>query len=424
MSQQLLPQSSDAERGLLSSFLCDPAAVGSLCAARKVGPEHFASSDHAAVFGHLVRAWQEGVPLDFIMLTQRMRDAGELDDIGQNDQERSAWIMGIFLFVPTAARAEHYIEILKSKHALRKIIMACRSADERSYQHEDPEKVAAELAASLAEISAPEDSEIPTMKQNVVAACNALMDAVSEDSCAVRTGLRAIDEDAGPVERGNLLVIGGQRKAGKSILATQMALNIAQMGKPVIFFSLEMNEQELTLRMISSLARVETRKVRIWTEGDYRRYNISTPALADIPMHIVCKRYDLSEIAGICRQFHSRYSREGQKLACVVLDYAQLVSAPGKDERRQQEVAAVSRMAKRLASELDVLFILLTQLNDDGRAREARDIEMDANMMLEVGCDEKSGERGVRVVCARSAPSGEHLKLRIIPNHTRVEDAE
>ena len=106
-----------------------------------------------------------------------------------------------------------------------------------------------------------------------------------------------------------------------------------------------------------------------------------------------------------------------------MFDYAQIAEGKIGAERRQQEVAEISRTCKRIAGSLDVLFILLTQLNDEGRSRESRDIENDCNMMLEVGHNKDTGERGVKVVLARSAPSGHRLKLRIIPEHTRVEDA-
>lgn len=420
MSQQILPQSLEAEKGLICSFLNDPTRVGAICAQRRVGPDAFAVPVHQAIYGHLVEAWQSNEPpVDFITLTEKLRNAGQMEGLGPAD------ITGFYTFVGTAANAERYVEIIKSKQSLRRIILACQDADQRSFQEEEPEKIISSLSEVISEIGSPATDEIPSMKENVIGAVNSLVAAINANPTVVATGLTSLDT-VGPMERGNLLVIGGQRKAGKSILATQIALNVALNGQPVVYFPLEMNEQELTLRMISSTARVETRKIRLWTEGDYQRYAACQGILAKMPMHIACRRYDLTEIAGICRQFHSKYASSEKKLSCIVLDYAQLVSVPSRsrDDRRQQEVAAVSRMAKRLASELDVLFILVTQLNDDGRAREARDIEMDANIMLEVGCDEKSGTRGVRVVCARSAPSGELLKLTIIPHHTRVEDSQ
>lgn len=420
MSQQILPQSLEVEKGLICSFLNDPTLVGAICAQRRVGPDAFAVPVHQAIYGHLVAAWQSNEPpVDFVTLTEKLRNAGQMEGLGPAD------ITGFYTFVGTAANAERYVEIIKSKQSLRRIILACQDADQRSFQEEEPEKIISSLSGVLSELGSADADEIPSMAKNVNAATLALQNATSANPNGVLTGLKALDVDVGPMERGNLLVIGGQRKAGKSILASQIALNIALEDHPVLFFSLEMNEQELTMRMLSSMARVETRKVRLWNEGEYQRFSVALPRLAKTPMHIVCRRYDLADIAGISRQFHARYAKD-KRLACIVLDYAQLVSVPSRsrDDRRQQEVAAVSRMAKRLASELEVLFVLLTQLNDDGRAREARDIEMDANIMLEVGCDEKSGTRGVRVVCARSAPSGELLKLTIIPHHTRVEDSQ
>lgn len=416
---QFLPQSPDAERGVLSSFLLAPREVGRICAERKIGTGSFSNPVNADIYAVLLEMWAEDKPIDFIMLTQVLRDRSLLDRCGGAGN-----ITELFTFLPTAANVSYYIEILEEKRILREIITVCCEYAARSHSEQDDfPGILGNLQSKVAAIGAHETRKIQTMKENVVEAIDTLNGRLTDSDSIIRTGLAALDDECGPLERGHLLVIGGQTKAGKSILAGQIALNMALEGKPVLFISLEMTERELTLRWLSSLARVDMRMVKAWSEADHGRFNAAQSTLATLPITIVTRRFQLSEIVATCQQISARQSPE-RPLAGVFLDYAQLCSSArhSKEERRQQEIAEISRTSKRLAGTLNCLFVLLTQLNDDGRSREARDIEHDANLFVEVGHNKDTGDRGVKVVLARSAPSGQRLKLRIIPHHTRVED--
>ncbi len=418
-TSQLLPQSPDGERGLLSSFLLNPRDVGRLCAERKITRAHFFIPMHADIYGIVLEMWAEDRPIDFILVTQIPRDRSMLDQCGG-----AAFVTELFTFLPTAANAAYYLEILQEKKILRDIIVTCTEYGSRSYSEQDNfPGILGELQSKISAIGIQQRREAPTMRENVKDAISALEGRLSGSGSILRTGLDALDNEVGPIERGNLLVIGGQTKAGKSVLAGQIALNLALSGKPVVYISLEMTERELTLRWLSSLARVDTRTVPSWSEGDLQRFNAAQRTLLALPLTIITRCFGLAEIVGTSQQYAARHST-GEPLAAIVLDYAQLaeVGRSSRDERRCLELGQISRTGKRLAGTLNVLFILLTQLNDEGRTKESRDLENDANLMVEVGHNKDTGERGVRVVLARSAPSGQRLKLRIIPQHTRVED--
>lgn len=415
---RLLPQAPDAERAALSSFLLAPKEVGALCAERKIGAGHFHFPAHQEIYATMLGLWSEDRPIDFIILTQLLRDRGQLDQVGG-----AAFITELFLF-PTAANARYYLEILEEKLFLRDVIRTCTEYAARSYDQQDEvHSIIAEVQEKIAAISLNQARKTPTMKENIIDAIAGLLDRSSSDGKnVIRTGLQAIDDDCGPLERGNLVVIGGQTKSGKSMLAGQIALNVGFSGKPVLYLSLEMTERELTQRWLSCLGRVDVRRVKFWDEGEHQRFFLAQNTLIPLPLTIVTRTFKLSEVVAASQR---AAMRPGEPLAVIVLDYAQLTEGikTSRDDRRQQEIALISRTCKRLAGQLNVLFILLTQLNDEGRTREARDIENDANLMLEVGHNKETGERGVKVVLARSAPSGQRLKLRIIPEHTRVEDA-
>src|SRR5580658_9373726 len=129
---RLLPQAPDAEQGVLSSFLLAPREIGGHCAEKQIKPEHFHLPAHAQIYATLLELWDANKPIDFITLTQVLRDRNQLDQVGG-----AAFITGLFTFIPTAANASYYIEILQEKYTLREIIKVCTEYAARSYDEQD-----------------------------------------------------------------------------------------------------------------------------------------------------------------------------------------------------------------------------------------------------------------------------------------------
>ncbi len=126
------PHAADAERGLLCSFLIAPKEIGGRCAETGITPASFHLPHHALIFELLQRLRAERMPIDFITLTTILRDQGKLDGCGGQ-----AAITELFTYLPTAANATHYIEIIEEKHTLREIIGVCMEYADRSYGAQD-----------------------------------------------------------------------------------------------------------------------------------------------------------------------------------------------------------------------------------------------------------------------------------------------
>ena len=129
---RLLPQSPDAEQGVLSSLLLAPREVGGLCAEKQIKAEHFHLPAHAQIYATLLELWDANKPIDFITLTQVLRDRNQLDQVGG-----AAFITQLFTFLPTAANAAYYLDILQEKFTLREIIKVCTEYAARSYDEQD-----------------------------------------------------------------------------------------------------------------------------------------------------------------------------------------------------------------------------------------------------------------------------------------------
>ena len=129
---RLLPQSPDAEKGVLSSFLIAPRDIGGLCAEKQITKEHFFIPSHAIIYEQLLGMWDRNEPIDFITLTQVLKDKGQLDQCGG-----AAFVTELFTFLPTAANAPYYVEIVQEKFTLREIIKVCTEFAGRSYDEQD-----------------------------------------------------------------------------------------------------------------------------------------------------------------------------------------------------------------------------------------------------------------------------------------------
>ena len=129
---RLLPQSADAERGVLSSFLLAPREIGALCGEQKITPLHFHLPAHASIYACLLEMWDAGKPIDLITVTQFLRDRKLLDQAGG-----AALITELFTFLPTAANAAYYVGIVVEKFTLREIIKVCTEYASRCYEEQD-----------------------------------------------------------------------------------------------------------------------------------------------------------------------------------------------------------------------------------------------------------------------------------------------
>lgn len=411
---RLLPQSPDAERGVLSSLLQSPREIGCMCAERHITEADFHLPAHAIIYRILIKAWADGDPMDFITLTQTLRDSNQLEAIGG-----PGYVSEVFDFVPTAARAGHYVEILEEKAALRRLIRVCDQFKSRGF--EDQTDVANLILAAQQEIGAVgirgsvEQKTFKALLMETVESIERGDDAQAD----ILSGIQALDEIV-RMRRGNFIVIGGEAKSGKTALAGNILTNAAvRQSKRVAVFSLEMTSTELIKRCISSEGRVNVAMMgRSPNEYEVQGVTRGVTALHTADIELICDTYDLGSIVARARQLHAK-----RPLDLIILDYLQLVefSTGRRGETRQEIVAQISRTCKRMAGELHCVVVGLSQLNDDGKLRESRAIGQDANAFIAVEKEEDGG-RALHVVAQRSGASGVRAVVQWLPQFTRFQD--
>lgn len=176
----------------------------------------------------------------------------------------------------------------------------------------------------------------------------------------------------------NLVIIAGRPSMGKTAFCLNVAEHVAIKDKrPVVFFSLEMSEQEIGLRLLCSQARINVRSVR---EGFLSRK--SWPTITNVASQIASAPlfFDFStspsilDIRGSARRWAHELKQKGTPLSLIIIDYIQLLHGGNKMESRQQEISEISRSIKGLARELQVPVIALSQLNrrPEDKGREGR----------------------------------------------------
>jgi replicative DNA helicase len=387
---RLLPQAPDAEKGVLSSFLIAPREIGGFLAENRMTEEHFAIPGHALIFKYLMQMWDMNEPIDFITLTQFLRDLDLLDQSGG-----AAFVTELFTFLPTAANCPYYVEILQEKYYLRKAIKVCTMYASKGYDDQaDVEQFLDEMEEHVLKVRGEQMvSELVTTKEAIITAMERIEDVYSRKGSitGLATGYPDYDRMMDGLHPSEVSVIAGRPSNGKTALAMNMAEFIAiELQRPVGVFSLEMSTQQLIQRMLCSRARVNLSRVRdgFLSERDF-------PALQHAAAKISSAAIHIDDTGGLTiQELRARARRMKQRFAIEVLfvDYIQLLRSMSKraQENRAQEVSEASSGLKALAKELQIPIVVLAQIKrsfderGSGRPRlsdlrESGSIEQDAD---------------------------------------------
>jgi len=441
-----LPASIDAEKGLLGSILLSPEQALDDCIQKRITDKYFHLPSHALVFQTAVEMREAGKPVDPISLTQYLEDHKQLEEAGG-----AAAIADLFTFVPTAANANYYMDILREKYLLRQIIATCTEYSARSYEEQgDVEILLDEVEHRILGIGDDRfGARIPNMEELAMKALEDIEKLFNERGglTGLPTGFRGIDEMTQGMHAGEMFVIAARPSMGKTALAMNIAEHVAMESlKPVAVYSLEMSTQQLMQRLLCARARVDLSKIRHQTIGKNAMNDLiaATQQLADCKMFIDdTPGLSILELRARARRLHSRHG-----LGLIVIDYLQLLRSPSRraQENRQIEVAEISFGIKALAKELGIPIVVLAQLNRNPESRtgsskgkprlsdlrESGSIEQDADVVGllwredyyaddEESKKETEGKAELVIAKQRNGPTGD-VPLTFLKQFTRFED--
>ena len=404
-----------------------------------LSPEDFYRSAHQKIFSAIVELFSRNDPVDLVTLTNILREHDRLEDIGG-----AAYLANLVDTVPLAVNAQYYAKIVYDKACLRRLIEKTNSIAKRCFEDRgDVDDVIDFAETSIFEIS---ENKIRPTFYPIGKIIESNIDVLEERQgnralvTGVATGFTKLDELTAGLQKSDLVILAGRPGMGKTALALNIAKNAAvDANIPVAIFSLEMSKEQLSLRMLSAEARIDSSRLRrgFISQDDWIKITDSAGVLSQSPIFID----DSPNITALEIRAKSRRLKMEKDIGLIVIDYLQLMKGRVSAERRDLEISEISRSLKALAKELDLPVVALSQLNrkleerSDKRPqlsdlRESGALEQDADVVAFLYRDElynkdennpNKGKAELIVSKQRNGPTGFTI-LTFLDTYTRFEN--
>lgn len=389
---RMMPNSLKMEQAVVGAMLMDRDEVANV--ADMLTREDFYYGEYGWLFSAIVKLYNEGKPIDLGIVSNKLKDMGAPDEVSS-----MGFINEVFDAVQFSSHAEEYARIVKDKSVLRKMIKYAEKTMADCYAAEESvENILEKSEKELFDISQNQgggndfaDMEMEKIALSVLDTIEASAKRGSKIT-GVPTGFVDLDEKLTGLHGQELILIAARPAMGK----TAFALNIAQYaamkkGVPVAVFSLEMSKEQLATRLIAMDSMVDSQAIRTGQlkDSDWEKIMDSTYRVGETPMYIDdTPGISIGELRSKCRKL-----KQTKNIGMIVIDYLQLMNVSGRTESRQQEISTISRSLKKLARELNVPVVALSQLNRavDSREdhkpvmsdlRESGAIEQDADVIM------------------------------------------
>jgi replicative DNA helicase len=433
---RLPPQSIEAEQSVLGALLIDRDAV--IEVAEVLSPTDFYRNQHGTIYAAVTELYERREPIDLVTVSESLERGGQLEQVGG-----SAYLTSLINLTPTAVNAVYYARIVERKAVLRNLIAAAGKIAGIGY--EDSPDVAESIDKAEQELFAVSQHRVEAgfsqLKQLLHSAYDRLdyLHQHRGEVSGVRTGFKDLDTLTTGLQKSDLIIVAARPSIGKTSLALNIAEHAAvKEGKTVGVFSLEMSKEQLVLRLLSSVANIDSQRLRtgFLEEMDFTRLAPAMNSLSEAPVYID----DTPNISTMELRTKARRLQAESGLDMLVVDYLQLMQATttSRDANRVQEVSEITRGLKALARELQVPVVALSQLSRQAEMRESKEprlsdlresgsIEQDSDLVLflwrekERGADDQDADGEVinlRLAKHRNGPTGE-IKLYFRKRQTR-----
>lgn len=384
------PQSIEAEQAVLGAILLDSDVFISVL--EYVSADDFYSRANQLIFEAMEELNRDDEAIDALTVQQKLNNMHMLENVGGYE-----YIFQLANDTPTAANAEYYARIVEEKSLLRKLIQASNKIARESFEQEESVSVILDEAEkSILNVAENRNRNGFIHIRDVVFESMQNLDDLSkngQDVTGIPTGYPDLDAMTAGLQPEELIILAARPAVGKTAFALNIAQNVATKQDGVVaVFSLEMGAGSLVNRMICAEGSINAGHLRTGqlTEDEWSDLIVASGALSEADIYI-------DDTPGIrvteIRSKSRRLLKERGRLDLIVIDYLQLIEGSGKrNENRQQEVSDISRQLKKIAKELHVPVIALSQLSrgveqrQDKRPvlsdiRESGSIEQDADIV-------------------------------------------
>lgn len=429
------PHSTEAEQAVLGGIMLSNQHWDGI--AERVIAEDFYTFAHKAIFQTMEELMRNQTPIDLITLDQALKTKGISDSVGG-----FAYLADLSNNTPNAINILAYAEIVREKAILRELIAVGNRIAENSYSPKGKDiKMVLDEAEREVFAIAEKRSSSTEGPQNVLSVLESTIARIEtlgklenhNGVTGVTTGFVELDKKTAGLQPSDLIIVAARPSMGKTTFAMNLCENAAMASdKPVLVFSLEMPAEQIMMRMIASLARVDQTKIRTGQNLEEAEWSKIASVFG---MFKQKNNLYIDDSSGLTptelRSRARRVYRENGGLSMIMVDYLQLMRAPAFSDNRTLEIAEISRSLKALAKELEVPVIALSQLNRtlEQRAdkrpvnsdlRESGSIEQDADLIMFIYRDEvyndNSEDKGVAEIIIGKQRNGPIGRVRLAFN--------
>lgn len=391
-----MPYNMQAEQSVLGAALMDENILTQLIT--ELEPEMFYSDQNRAVYAQMATLFAENEAVDVVTLV----DALASSDAFQGADDAKIYVARLAETVPALSNVDSYIRIVREKYQTRRLIEAARSILQQTAEESDADMLLESAEQKIYDIRSGKDkSGVKTIKDSildVIATLQNLSGPDREKYAGIPTGFTYLDTVLTGLGRSDLVILAARPGMGKTSFALNIATNVARLQKvPTIVFSLEMTCEQLTDRILSSTAGIDSQTFRTGrlNDSDWNDLVGASTLLYDAPIYMDdSSGISVPEIKAKIRQINQDPKKD--RIGLVIIDYLQLMQSSKRTESRVQEISDITRNLKIMAKELNVPVIALSQLSraaekTSGRSdhrpqlsdlRDSGSIEQDADVVL------------------------------------------
>ncbi len=437
-SNKELPHDLLAEKALIGCLLIDNKSFDNITDIN-INEDDFYHPQYGIIFRGIKELAVDSKPFDLVSICAKLTDMGKLEAVGGQST-----VLQIIEDTASSANIYHYAKIIKNKSVLRGIVRtSMRITDQGLNFVGDVEEFIDDVESSFFNLANETRTNfVITLKEALKENLKRLEEGKRAEGeiLGLSTGFAALDKRLLGMQAGQMIIIAARPGMGKTAFVLNLAINsIKHSGLPVMLYSYEMLAPELSGRILSSEANIDSRKIRTndYTDSDLRNLGYAVQELSKLPIYI--NDSGATTLLDIKSQARKVVSEQG--LGMIVIDYLQLMQPHVKKSSREQEIAEISRGIKELAKELKCPIIALSQLNRSATSRtdrrpqlqdlrESGSIEQDADVVMlihrEDYYDENTPEKGVAEIIVAKNRAGEPgtTKLAWIAAQTKFAELQ
>ena len=386
-----LPFNLDAEQAVLGSVLVDPNCLNSVMITIK--PDSFYLPEHRAIYSAILSLDAEGSVVDPLLVLERLKQDASYDDASGKE-----YLLQLARNLPSASNVESYCRIVTENYRKRSLILAARDIIESAAgEGDDADTILDKAEQSIYGIRQGKVSSGPVRIGEIITgevydSLQKLASPDKEQYMGIPTGFTDLDKMIVGLNKSDLVLVGARPAMGKTSFILNVARNVAvKSKKKVVFFSLEMSNEQIAKRVFSTEARVNSKKMRNGeiTANEWQRLAQAATSLNDCELY-----FDDSAVTSVSEM--KAKIRRLKNVDCVFIDYLQLMTGESnrRSDSRTTEVSAITRSLKIMAKELNIPVVVCSQLSRATEVRgqkhkpqladlrESGSIEQDADIVL------------------------------------------